>query len=179
MNDLKESNQTLRQAMDQLKEQQEQLKTMIDFLNEEKLRWVKEKKTDENSFSIGFRFRLNNRISMNWMKNFEIYRIFWLNEKKKKSSQLSICLLKASLQERLDGFSNVDSAPSITLPDLSRFVTVDQLENALRSIENKLNQMRSSSSEESSAVVVHSVDRQSQTVNVKFEFLINQLTSVT
>jgi FtsZ-binding cell division protein ZapB len=40
MNDLKESNETIRQTMDEIKQQQDELKNIIDILNKEKNDWV-------------------------------------------------------------------------------------------------------------------------------------------
>ena len=40
MNDLKDSNETLKQTTDQLKQQQTELKDMLDMLNGEKDDWV-------------------------------------------------------------------------------------------------------------------------------------------
>lgn len=40
MNDLKESNETIKQTTDELKKQQEELKNIVDMLNKEKDDWV-------------------------------------------------------------------------------------------------------------------------------------------
>jgi FtsZ-binding cell division protein ZapB len=40
MNDLKESNETIKQTTDELKKQQDELKNIIDMLNKEKNDWV-------------------------------------------------------------------------------------------------------------------------------------------
>jgi FtsZ-binding cell division protein ZapB len=41
MNDLKESNETIKQTTDELKRQQEELKNILDILNKEKNDWAK------------------------------------------------------------------------------------------------------------------------------------------
>jgi FtsZ-binding cell division protein ZapB len=40
MNDLKESNETIKQTTDEIKKQQDELKNIIDMLNKEKNDWV-------------------------------------------------------------------------------------------------------------------------------------------
>lgn len=41
MNELKESNEVIRQTTDELKQQQDELKDLIDLLNKEKNDWVR------------------------------------------------------------------------------------------------------------------------------------------
>lgn len=40
MNDLRESNETIKQKTDEIKKQQDELKNLVDMLNEEKTNWV-------------------------------------------------------------------------------------------------------------------------------------------
>ena len=75
MNDLKESNETIKQTTDELKKQQDELKNLVDMLNREKQDWVFYMPLFVLLINSFFS-RLKNPILKIWKKKFVIYKIY-------------------------------------------------------------------------------------------------------
>jgi len=154
MNDLKESNETIKQTTDELKRQQEELKNILDILNKEKNDWAK--KSDIENLDEKIR-NLQNLLVR------EILLFFFLK------INFTNIYFQSSLRDRLNDVSRDDNN-IISMPDLSGFVTWDRLEDALRGIRESIEKTSNDAaaalaSARDARQPVQVIERQSQTVS--------------